>query len=54
MSNTQDPLERMRVFVWLALAYLTANYLIYPSIAKGISVGLIFTFMIISRERDND
>ena len=50
MSNTQDPPERMRVFAWLALAYLAVNYLAYPSIAKGISVGLIFTFMIMSRE----
>ena len=41
---------RMRTAMWLALAYLTANYLIYPSIAKGVAVGLIFTFMIISRE----
>ena len=40
----------MRIASWLALAYLTVNYLMYPSIAKGVAVGLIFTFMIISRE----
>ena len=40
----------MRIAVWLALAYLTVNHLMYPSIAKGATVGLVFTFMIISRE----
>lgn len=41
----------MRIAMWIALAYLAVNYLIYPSIAKGIAVGLIFTFMVISRDK---
>ena len=40
----------MRIASWIALSYLTVNYLMYPSIAKGVAVGLTFTFMIISRE----
>ena len=40
----------MRIASWIALSYLAVNYLMYPSIAKGIAVGLIFTFMVISRE----
>ena len=40
----------MRTAMWLALAYLAINHLMYPSIAKGATVGLVFAFMIISRE----
>ena len=40
----------MRIAMWLALAYLTVNHLMYPSIAKGATVGLVFAFIIISRE----
>ena len=38
----------MRWVMWLALSYLAVNYFMYPSIAKGISVGLLFTYMTIT------
>ena len=41
----------MRIAMWIALAYLAINHLMYPSIAKGVAVGLIFTFMVISSDK---